>query len=101
MVCDGMLSTDEGDRAKRQDRRVIAAGELTDEEIALIAKAEVPAAYAHLDAELRTDGSQAEAMTIFDRILDEMTARVEAANAGLLAALGRMDAAKPGGAGRS
>jgi hypothetical protein len=95
MVCEGTLSSDEDDRAKRRDRRVIAAEELTDEEIALITKAEVPAAYAYLDEELRTDGSQAEAMMIFDRVLDEMTARVDAANAGLVGALGRMDAAKP------
>jgi len=32
---------------------VIAAGELTEDEIALIAKAEVPAEHAHLDAELK------------------------------------------------
>ena len=37
----------------RRDRRVIAAGELTDEEIALIARSEVPAEYAHLDEELK------------------------------------------------
>jgi hypothetical protein len=33
----------------------------------------------------------AEAMAIFDRLLDEMTARVEVANVGLAAVLGRMD----------
>jgi len=34
---------------KNRDRRVVGAGEFTDDEIALIAKAEVPAEYAHLD----------------------------------------------------
>jgi hypothetical protein len=43
--------------------------------------------------------AEADAMTIFDGILDEMTARFEAANAGLVASLGRTDAASPGGAG--
>jgi hypothetical protein len=41
---------------------------------------------------------EAEAMAIFDRLLDEMTARVDAANGGLVASLERMDAAKPGSA---
>jgi len=48
-----VLSAGEYERLKRQDRRVVRAGELTDEEIALIAKAEVPAEYAHLDEELK------------------------------------------------
>jgi PHD/YefM family antitoxin component YafN of YafNO toxin-antitoxin module len=47
-----MLSVDEYQRLKRRDRRVIAAGELTDHERALIAEAEVPAEHAHLDQEL-------------------------------------------------
>lgn len=47
-----LIGADEYMRLKRRDRRVIAAGELTDEEIALIAKAEVPAEYAHLDEEI-------------------------------------------------
>jgi len=34
------------------DRRVVAVGEVTEEDAALIAKAEVPAEYAHLDDEL-------------------------------------------------
>jgi len=38
-----VLSAEEYARLKRRDRRVIAAGELTEDEIALIAKAEVPA----------------------------------------------------------
>jgi PHD/YefM family antitoxin component YafN of YafNO toxin-antitoxin module len=48
-----ILSADEYGRLKRRDRRVVRAGELTEEEIALIAKAEVPAEYAHLDEELK------------------------------------------------
>jgi PHD/YefM family antitoxin component YafN of YafNO toxin-antitoxin module len=48
-----VLSAEEYARLKRRDRRVIAAGELTEDEIALIAKAEVPAEHAHLDEELK------------------------------------------------
>jgi len=48
-----LIAADEYQRLKRRDRRVIAAGELTEAEIALIAKAEVPVAYAHLDDELK------------------------------------------------
>lgn len=48
-----VLSADEYGRLKRRDRRVVRAGELTEEEIALIAKAEVPAEHAHLDEELK------------------------------------------------
>lgn len=48
-----VLSAEEYERLRRRDRRVIRAGELTDEEVALIAKAEVPAEYAHLDEELK------------------------------------------------
>lgn len=47
-----VLSADEYARLKRRDRRAIAAAELTDEEAALIAQAEVPAEYRDLDAEL-------------------------------------------------
>jgi PHD/YefM family antitoxin component YafN of YafNO toxin-antitoxin module len=47
-----LLSADEYTRLKRRDRRAIAAEELTEAELALIASAEVPAEYAHLDAEL-------------------------------------------------
>jgi PHD/YefM family antitoxin component YafN of YafNO toxin-antitoxin module len=47
-----LLSADEYARLKRRDRRVIAAGELTDAERELIAKAEVPPEFAHLDDEL-------------------------------------------------
>jgi PHD/YefM family antitoxin component YafN of YafNO toxin-antitoxin module len=48
-----VLSAGEYERLKRRDRRVISAGELSDAEIALIAKAEVPAEQAHLDEELK------------------------------------------------
>jgi hypothetical protein len=48
-----VISAEEYKRLRRRDRRVIAAGELTDEEVALIAKAEVPAECAHLDEELK------------------------------------------------
>jgi len=48
-----ILSVEEYERLKRRDRRVIRAGELSDEEIALIAKAEVPIEHAHLDQDLK------------------------------------------------
>ena len=48
-----VLSAGEYERLKRRDRIVIRAGELTEEEIAQIAKAEVPAEHAHLDEELK------------------------------------------------
>jgi PHD/YefM family antitoxin component YafN of YafNO toxin-antitoxin module len=48
-----ILSADEYARLKRRDRRVVRTGELSDEDLALIAKAEVPAEYAHLDEELK------------------------------------------------
>jgi prevent-host-death family protein len=48
-----VMSADEYERLKRRDRRVVKAGELTDEEVALIAKAEVPAEHAHLDEEIK------------------------------------------------
>lgn len=47
-----LVSATEYDRLQRRDRRAIRAEELTEEEIARIAKAEVPAEHAHLDAEL-------------------------------------------------
>jgi hypothetical protein len=37
-------------------------------------------------------GNEAEAMNIFDRLIDEMTARIDEANAGVMASLQRMDA---------
>jgi PHD/YefM family antitoxin component YafN of YafNO toxin-antitoxin module len=48
-----VISAEEYGRLQRRDRRVIAAGELTEDEIALIAKAEVPIEYAHLDEEIK------------------------------------------------
>lgn len=48
-----VIAAGEYERLKRRDRRVVRAGELSDEEIALIATAEVPAEYAHLDEELK------------------------------------------------
>ncbi len=46
------LSVDEYQRLTRRDRRVLAAGELMQAEISLIAAAEVPAEQTHLDKEL-------------------------------------------------
>ena len=46
-----LLSADEYSRLKRRDRCVVRPEELTDEEMALIAKAEVPPGHEHLDAE--------------------------------------------------
>lgn len=48
-----VLSAEEYARLTRRDRRVVAAGALTEAEIAAIAAAEVPAEHAHLVAELR------------------------------------------------
>ncbi len=48
-----LLSVEEYDRLKRRDRRVVRLEDFTDEEMALIAQAEVPAEYAQLDAELK------------------------------------------------
>jgi hypothetical protein len=48
-----VMSAQEYDRLKRRDRRVVTAGALTADEIALISQAEVPAEYAHLDDELK------------------------------------------------
>ena len=48
-----VLSAGEYERLLRRDRRVLRAGELTDDEIALIGAAEVPAKHAHLDEELK------------------------------------------------
>lgn len=47
-----MVSAAEYDRLKKRDRRVVRLEDLTDEDLALIAQAEVPAEFAHLDAEL-------------------------------------------------
>jgi len=48
-----MLSAEEYARLKRRDRRVVRLEEFTDEEMALIAKAEVPAEHSQLDDELK------------------------------------------------
>jgi prevent-host-death family protein len=48
-----LMSVEEYDRLKRRDRRVVRLEDFTDEEMALIAQAEVPAEYACLDAELK------------------------------------------------
>jgi prevent-host-death family protein len=47
-----LLSADEFKRLKRRDREALRTEDLTDVELAAIAAAEVPAAYAYLDAEL-------------------------------------------------
>ena len=47
-----VLSAREYERLKQRDRRVIAAGSLSEAEVALIAEAEVPVEHAHLDKEL-------------------------------------------------
>lgn len=48
-----LLSVEEYARLKRRDREAIRPGELTAEERAAIAAAEVPAELAHLDEELK------------------------------------------------
>jgi prevent-host-death family protein len=48
-----VLSAEEYARLKRRDRRVVRTGELSDEDVARIAKAEVPAEHAHLDEDLK------------------------------------------------
>ena len=48
-----LLSAEEYERLKRRDRRVLTIEEFTEEEIAAISKAEVPAEYAYLDEELK------------------------------------------------
>jgi PHD/YefM family antitoxin component YafN of YafNO toxin-antitoxin module len=48
-----MLSAEEYARLKRRDRRVVRLEEFTDEEMALIAQADVPAGQSHLDDELK------------------------------------------------
>lgn len=48
-----VISADEYERLKRRDRRVVKLEDFTDEEIALIARAEVPPGYEALDDELK------------------------------------------------
>jgi prevent-host-death family protein len=48
-----LLSIEEYERLKRRARQVVRLENFTDAEMALIASANVPAEYAHLDAELK------------------------------------------------
>lgn len=48
-----LMSVEEYERLRKRARRVLAAGDVSDEDIALIAKAEVPAEHDELDAELK------------------------------------------------
>jgi len=48
-----LLSAEEFHRLRRRDRRVIAAGELTDRQVEALRNAKVPDRYAHLDDELK------------------------------------------------
>lgn len=48
-----MISAEEYARLKRRDRRVVRLEQFTDEEMALIAEAEVPTEHSHLDDELK------------------------------------------------
>jgi prevent-host-death family protein len=48
-----LLSVEEYERLMRRDRRVVRLEDFTDEEMALIAEAKVPAEYTYLDAELK------------------------------------------------
>ena len=48
-----LMSLDEYDRLKRRDRQVVRLEDFTDEEMARTVRAEVPAEYAYLDAELK------------------------------------------------
>jgi prevent-host-death family protein len=47
-----MLSVDEYRRLKRRDREVLRAGDLSDDDLAAIAKVEMDPRHAHLDKEL-------------------------------------------------
>ena len=48
-----LLSAVEYERLKKRDRQVITPADLTPQELAALAAAEVPAEYSHLDAELK------------------------------------------------
>jgi len=48
-----VVSADEYERLKRRDRRVLASADLPDRVLELIAQADVPAEYAHLNEELK------------------------------------------------
>ncbi len=47
-----LLSIEEYERLKRRDRQVLSIDDFTDEDLAAIAAAKVPAEYDHLNAEL-------------------------------------------------
>jgi len=47
-----LVSVDEYERLRRRDRRALRTEDLSEADIALIAKSEVPAEHAHLDEEL-------------------------------------------------
>lgn len=48
-----LVSAEEYARLKRRDRQALLATEVSDEDAALIAQAEVPAEFSHLDSELK------------------------------------------------
>ena len=48
-----LLSMDEYRRLKQRDRRVLRTDDLTDKEVALVAKSEMPPGHEHLDDELK------------------------------------------------
>lgn len=45
-----LLSAEEHERLRRRDRRAVRPEDLSDADLELVARAEVPAEYAHLDA---------------------------------------------------
>jgi prevent-host-death family protein len=47
-----LISAEEFHRLKRRDRLALLVEELSDDDLAAIAKSQVPAEFAHLDAEL-------------------------------------------------
>ncbi|HJU20153.1 MAG TPA: type II toxin-antitoxin system prevent-host-death family antitoxin [Stellaceae bacterium] len=47
-----LVSAEEYERLRRRDRRAFRAEELSEADVSLIAEAEVPPEYAHLDREL-------------------------------------------------
>jgi prevent-host-death family protein len=53
-----VLSAEEYRRLKRRDRVALRVEELTDEELEAIGRAEVPAEFNHLDAELEEPGAR-------------------------------------------
>jgi len=50
-----LMSVEEYQRLKRRDRQVLSLDDFTDEDLAAIAEAKVPAKYAYLDKELDDD----------------------------------------------